>query len=551
MKPAQLAQRFRNRAPHVLIVLDGWGIGHHDEGDAIYQARTPNLTRLFGTHAHSQILTHGPYVGLPSMKDLGGSEVGHVTMGAGHILPQGTTRIKRLIDSGEFFQGATLNRLVDQCVAKGSALHLLGLLSDGNIHSHISHFEAVIRHAVARGVRRLYVHALLDGRDVPYQSALDYVEPLEADLDKIGREHPGYDYAIASGGGREVLTMDRDTNWEKVRLGWEVHVRGTAGEGFPTAAAAVKELRRRTPDAVDQDLPAFRVVRDGKAIGPMRDGDAAICMNFRADRAIEFSRAMVEDVFPHFDRGPRPDVLYAGMTTYDEDTGLPPLTLVAAGGVKNPFGKRVLEWGLDQFRLAETQKYAHVTFFYNGGYRQPLDPKHEEYALIPSDKIDSFAKAPVMKAREIGQKARELILSRRFGFGLINFANADMVGHTGNIAAAIQGVEAVDQALGTIIAAVAQAGGTCLVTADHGNADEMISLNPTTGRREPNTRHTLNPVPVVLFDPAYRVGDYALKACDAEKPNTLSMLAATHSILLGREPDSDLDDSLFDLNFKP
>jgi len=551
LNPAQLAERFRNRSPHVLIVLDGWGIGHHDEGDAIALARTPHMKRLFQTYPHSRILAHGSYVGLPTDKDIGGSEVGHLTMGAGRILPQGATRIKHMIESGEFFKAPVLNQLLDRCVANGTTLHLLGLLSDGNIHSHISHFYAVMRHAVARGVKRLYLHALLDGRDVPYQSALDYVEPMEAECEKIRAEHPGYDYAIASGGGREVLTMDRDTNWAKVELGWRVHVQAAAGEPFPSAAAAVRELRRRAPNGVDQDLPPFRVVRDGNPLGPMRDGDAAIFMNFRADRAIEFSQAMLLDDFPHFERAPRPDVLYAGMMTYDEDTGLPPLTLAAAGGVKHPFGKRVLEWGFDQFRLAETQKYAHVTFFYNGGYRQPLDPKHEDYVLIPSDRLPSFAQAPAMKAREIGQKARALILSGRYRFGLINFANADMLGHTGDIAAAIRGIEAVDQALGEVVAALAQVGGTCLITADHGNADEMISLNPKTGKREPNTRHSLNPVPVVLVDPLFEAGDYALKPPDPDKPNTLSMIAATNSILLGRVPDSDIDDSLFALNAKP
>jgi 2,3-bisphosphoglycerate-independent phosphoglycerate mutase len=548
LNPAQLAGRFSKRYPHVTIVLDGWGIGHHDEGDATFQARTPNLTRLLTAYPSSRILTHGPFVGLPSATDIGGSEVGHLTMGAGKILPQGATRIKQLIDSGDFSKLPALNQLVDRCLAKDAALHLIGLLSDGNVHSHITHFEAVIRHAESRGVKRVYIHALLDGRDVPYQSALDYVEPLEAELNRIRSRHPGFDYAIASGGGREVLTMDRDTNWEKVQLGWQVHVHASAGEPFPSAAAAVTELRRRMPDSADQDLPPFRVVRGGKPVGAMRDGDSAIFMNFRADRAIEFSRAMVEDAFPHFDRSPRPDVLYAGMMTYDEDTGLPPLTLVTAGGVKNPFGKRVLEWGLEQFRLAETQKYAHVTFFYNGGYRLPLDPAHEEYVLIPSDKVQSFARAPVMKAREIGLKARELILSRRFHFGLINFANADMVGHTGDLAAAILAVEAVDAALGVIVSAIAQAGGTLLVTADHGNADEMISFNPKTGKREPNTRHTLNPVPVALFDPAFVPGAYALKPLLADRPNTLSRLAATQAILLGRVPDSDLDESLFDPN---
>jgi 2,3-bisphosphoglycerate-independent phosphoglycerate mutase len=250
---------------------------------------------------------------------------------------------------------------------------------------------------------------------------------------------------------------------------------------------------------------------------------------------------MVEDDFPFFDRGRRPDVMYAGMMVYDEDTNLPPRRLMGPSKVAEPFGKRILELGLMQFRLAETQKYAHVTFFFNGGYREPLDPKRETYRLIPSDKIDSFAKAPLMKAREIGGQAVEFIRGGQYDFGLINFANTDMVGHTGDLAAAIRAAEAVDEALGRIVAAIEQAKGFLVITADHGNADEMISLNPKTGRREPNTRHSLNPVPVILVDPLYRPGDYRILD-GAGKPLTLSRVAATNYLLLGRRPPDDIDD---------
>ncbi len=546
MKLADLTALFKGRAPLLWIVLDGWGLGAHDEGDAIYQARKPSIDGLAAAFAQTRLFTHGLYVGLPAPKDIGGSEVGHITMGAGRIIAQGPTRIKEALDSGEFFEGEVLNRLVENCLHKDTPLHLLGLLSDGNVHSHIEHFYRVIDFAARRGVRRLYVHALLDGRDVPFQSALDYVEPMEARLAAISRAHAGWDYAIASGGGREVITMDRDTNWHKVQRGWETHVLGRCEHPFPSAAVAVRELRRRQPDAIDQDLPPFVIVRDGAPVGPIRDGHALIFMNFRGDRAIEFSQAMVRDDFAGFVREGRPDVLFAGMMTYDEDTHLPPLTLMAPGGVKRPFGRRILELGLDQFRLAETQKYAHVTFFFNGGYREPLDRKKEDYVLIDSDKVDSFATAPAMKAREIGAKARELIRSGRFQFGLINFANADMVGHTGNLAAAVQAVQAVDRALAVIFAALAEAGGVAIVTADHGNADEMISLNPHTGKREINTRHSLNPVPLYLFDPNFQ-GQYRLRPCSEERPLTLANLAATAYVLLGRTPPDDLAPPLFEL----
>ena len=545
MRINKLAERFQGRGPLLNIVLDGWGIGAHDEGDAIFLASTPQIDFLTSRFPHTAIQAHGPHVGLPSFKDIGGSEVGHVTMGAGRIFPQGPTRIKEMIDSGTFFEASALNLLIDNCVQRPSALHLIGLLSDGNVHSHMDHFYAVIDHAVKRGVLRLYVHALLDGRDVPYQSALSYLEPMEAKLASIRREYPGRDYAIASGGGREVITMDRDQIWEKVRLGWEVHVRGREGHPVASAAEAIAAARAHNPDMVDQDLPPFIVVRGGESVAPIVDGDSVIFMNFRGDRAIEFSRAMVEDNFTGFDRGRRPEVAYAGMMVYDEDTNLPPLRIVGATHVKDPFGKRILELGLRQFRLAESQKYAHVTFFYNGGYREPLDPDRELYHLIPSDKVNSFAAVPAMKAAQIADKACALIRGGEFQFGLINFANADMVGHTGDIAATMLGVEAIDHALGHILDALRETGGLAIITADHGNADEMISNNPQTQRREPNTRHSLNPVPLILFDPIYGApGDYRL-IDGGDTPLTLSRIAATNYILMGRTPPDDIDPPLF------
>jgi 2,3-bisphosphoglycerate-independent phosphoglycerate mutase len=547
MKLADLTGHFKGRAPLLLIVLDGWGIGAHDEGDAIYHARKPTVDSLGLTFAQTHLFTHGPYVGLPAPFDIGGSEVGHMTMGAGNILPQGPTRIKRMMDSGEFFRTEALNDLIDNCLAKDTPLHLLGLLSDGSVHSHIGHFHRIIDFAVERGVRRLFVHALLDGRDVPYQSALDYVEPLEARLDEITAERDGWCYAIASGGGREVITMDRDQVWEKVRRGWEVHVLGRCENTFPCAADAIRALRGHSPDLIDQDLPPFVVTRDGRPVGPIEDGAALIFMNFRGDRAIEFTRAMVVDDFDGFEREGRPHIMFASMMTYDEDTHMPPVTLMTPASVARPFGRRILELGLEQFRLAETQKYAHVTFFFNGGYREPLDADKEQYVLIPSHRVNSFAEVPAMKAREIGQRAVALILSGRFRFGLINFANADMVGHTGNLAAAVQAVQAVDAALATIFEALARVGGLALVTADHGNAEQMISDNPKTGKREINTRHSLNPVPLYLFDADYR-GEYRLRSCDPEHPLTLANLAATMFILLGLPVPDDIEPPLFVLD---
>jgi 2,3-bisphosphoglycerate-independent phosphoglycerate mutase len=530
----ELQERFRPRPIHLLIVLDGFGLGTVPEWDAIRAAKAPTFHHLFSDLPHTRLMTYGRYVGLPADKDLGGSEVGHQTMGAGRILDQGPTRINRAIADGSFFQSPALVDLVERCVRNGSALHLLGLLSDGNIHSHIDHFVAIVRFAHEKGVRRLYVHALLDGRDVGIQSALTYTDRIEALFAEINKSGDR-DYRIASGGGRETITMDRDHNWDKVRLGWDAHVHGVAPETFGSAREAIETFRARTKGIVDQDLPPFVVVRDGRPVGPMADGDSVIMVNFRGDRAIQISRAFVEKGFSEFDRGAVPDVAYAGMMTYDEDTNLPPLRIMGPAKVEDPFGKRILELGMRQFRLAETQKFAHVTFFFNGGYREPLDPKMEDYVLIPSDKGISFDQRPAMKAPEIAAKAEALIRAGQHRFGLINFANTDMVGHTGNFKAAVAATEAVDAALGRIVAALREVGGTALITADHGNADEML-VRGDTGEVEVSTRHSLNPVPAILYDPAFD-GTFGLRPVTpdlsiADTPG-LSHVTATNLIMLG------------------
>jgi len=537
----EIQERFRPRPVHLLIVLDGFGLGTVPEWDAIRAADTPTFDHLFSDLPHTRLMTYGRYVGLPADKDLGGSEVGHMTMGAGRILDQGPTRINRAIADGSFFTSPVLVELVERCVRGKTALHLLGLLSDGNIHSHIDHFAAIIRFAHQKGVPRLYVHALLDGRDVGIQSALDYTDRIEALCAEINQAG-GRDYRIASGGGRETITMDRDGDWEKVHIGWEAHVHGVAPEAFGSARAAIESFRARQKGIVDQDLPPFVIVDHGKPVGPMGDGDSVIMVNFRGDRAAQIARAFVEPGFHAFDRGRVPDLAFAGMMTYDEDTNLPPRRIMGPAKVDGPFGKRILELGMRQFRLAETQKFAHVTFFFNGGYRQPLDPKMEDYVLIPSDRGISFDQRPAMKAPEIAAKAEALIRAGKHRFGLINFANTDMVGHTGNFKAAVAATEAVDAALGRIVAALKAVGGTALITADHGNADEMC-VRGAKGEVEISTRHSLNPVPAIVYDPAFD-GGFALRApapdqSIADTPG-LSHVTATNLLLLGQPVPEDM-----------
>jgi len=538
-----LQQYFSGRGPLIHVVLDGWGVGAADETNAVNRANLPVMSRLIRGCPYTQLWTHGKYVGLPNEKDMGGSEVGHMTMGAGMVMEQGPTLIQNLLQSGEFFENPVLSRIIQNCVERDTPLHLLGLLSNGNIHSHVDHTEAIIRHAFQSGIRRCYLHALLDGRDVGVQSALDFTEPFEKLFSELKGQRPRIDYAFASGGGREVITMDRDNNWEKIETGWKIHVQGQSENQFPSIRDAIEHFRKQNPEIIDQDIPGFVIIRKGEAVGRIEDQHALIFTNFRGDRATEFSQAVLADDFPYFERYRCPEVLFAGMTQYDQDNQIPPDYLVGTPVVEEPFGKRILELGLKQFRLSETQKFAHVTFFFNGGYREPLDPLQENYHFIASDKIPSFAERPAMKAPGISKKAVEFINSGEYQYGLINFANADMVGHTGDFQATVRAVEAVDAALDNIVRAIDAVNGLLVITADHGNADEMLISNQN-GTLEISTKHSLNPVPFLIYDPLYN-GDYRLKPFGQDYNNNLSNIAATNFLLLGQAVPDDLAPSLF------
>ncbi len=538
-----LQQYFSGRGPLIHVVLDGWGVGAADETNAVNRANLPVMSRLIRGCPYTQLWTHGKYVGLPNEKDMGGSEVGHMTMGAGMVMEQGPTLIQNLLQSGEFFENPVLSRIIQNCVERDTPLHLLGLLSNGNIHSHVDHTEAIIRHAFQSGIRRCYLHALLDGRDVGVQSALDFTEPFEKLFSELKGQRLGIDYAFASGGGREVITMDRDNNWGKIETGWKIHVQGQSENQFPSIRDAIEHFRKQNPEIIDQDIPGFVIIRNGEAVGRIEDQHALIFTNFRGDRATEFSQAVLADEFSYFERYRCPEVLFAGMTQYDQDNQIPPDYLVGTPVVEEPFGKRILELGLKQFRLSETQKFAHVTFFYNGGYREPLDPLQENYHFIASDKIPSFAERPAMKAPGISKKAVEFINSGEYQYGLINFANADMVGHTGDFQATVQAVEAADAALDNIVRAIDAVNGLLVITADHGNADEMLISNQN-GTLEISTKHSLNPVPFLIYDPIYN-GDYQLKPFGQDYNNNLSNIAATNFLLLGQAVPGDLAPSLF------
>ncbi len=517
--------------PVVIAVLDGVGIGRRDEGDAVHLARTPVLDRLLAEHSDLLLRAHGTAVGMPSDKDMGNSEVGHNALGSGRVFDQGAKLVDAAIASGSLFAGETWQAVVDRTRA-GGALHLIGLLSDGNVHSHIDHLLALIREADRAGIVALHVHPLLDGRDVGETSALEYVEPLEQVLRGID-DRPGRSYRIASGGGRMQVTMDRyEADWSIVERGWRAHVLGDA-RTFPDTHAAIETFRAETPGIADQVLPPFVIADADGPVGPIRDGDAVVFFNFRGDRALEISRAFEQDDLPHFDRERRPDVLYAGMMEYDGDLHLPSRYLVSPPAIDRTLGEYLCHNGVSQLAISETQKYGHVTYFWNGNRSGLLDPASgrfadvpaepletefyagrlrrselETYIEVPSDRL-SFELRPWMKAAEVTDALLDQLRTGRHRLARVNYANGDMVGHTGDLHAAIVAMEVVDRSLGRLLDAVRELDGLALVTADHGNADEMIMrdkrsgalVQDASGRFKPKTSHTLSPVPLVLFDP--------------------------------------------------
>jgi 2,3-bisphosphoglycerate-independent phosphoglycerate mutase len=483
-----------SRKPVTLVIMDGVGIGSGGPEDAVANAHTPNLDILREKHPNILLTAHGVAVGLPSDADMGNSEVGHNAMGAGAIYDQGAKLVQNaLIKSDAAFQSPVWEALVT-----AKTLHLIGLVSDGNVHSHIDHLLAIIAAAKKSNVQCLRIHALTDGRDVAPRSALTWINPLEALL--ATHQAAGRDYAIASGGGRMVITMDRyNADWEMVSRGWQTHVLGKAAY---TARSMSEEIKRQyAGDARinDQTLEPFVIVNErDEPIGPVNDGDSVLLFNFRGDRAMEICRAFEDPTLDTFDRIRHPKVTFAGMMLYDGDAMIPNQYLVTPPKISNTVSENLAKAGKRSIAIAETQKYGHVTYFFNGNRAVPTDPSLEHGIEIPSDNI-SFDRRPVMKAVEVAQATKEAIESANYDHIRVNFANGDMVGHTGDFIAAVAAVEAVDRALGVLIAATDTVGGILLVTADHGNADEMYVEKA--GERIPRTSHTLSPVPFCLYDP--------------------------------------------------
>lgn len=498
------------KRPVVCVVMDGIGFSKTGIGDAVTMANTPTLDKLFETCPYTRLQAHGMAVGLPGDDDMGNSEVGHNALGCGQIYSQGAKLVNESIESGKLYGSDVWKKIVNNCAEKSSTLHFIGLLSDGNVHSNVSHLFAMLKQAKSEGVKKARVHILLDGRDVPATSALVYVSQLEEVLASLN--DADFDGRIASGGGRMKVTMDRyKADWAMVERGWNTHVKGE-GRQFASATEAIEAFRAEAEGIIDQDLPAFVIAENGEPVGKIVDSDAVILFNFRGDRAIEISMAFDNEEFTEFDRGARPDVIYAGMLQYDGDLDLPKNYLVNPPEIKDTLSELLVANGLNQYAVSETQKYGHVTYFWNGNRSGKTSEELETFEEIPSDNV-SFDERPWMKSAEVTDCMIAALRSGKYDFLRCNYPNGDMVGHTGSLEASIVAVEAVDLGLARLIKVVDEVGAILLVTADHGNADEMLEKNKK-GVLQVRTAHSLNPVPFIIYDPqqerVIKEGEYGL-----------------------------------------
>ena len=506
------------KKPIVLIIMDGVGRGDGGSGDAVKQAKTPTLDRLRATCPHNWLKAHGTAVGLPSDDDMGNSEVGHNALGCGQIYSQGAKLVNESIENGALFASDTWKELSANAKQDSRALHFLGLLSDGNVHSNISHLIAMLKKAREMGLKKVYCHILLDGRDVPATSALEYVDQLEAVLASLSdAEH---EYKIASGGGRMVITMDRyEANWPMVEKGWRTHVQGE-GRQFASAKEAIETYRAENPGMIDQDLLPFVIAKDGQPVAKIANGDSVILFNFRGDRAQEISLAFDRKDFDHFDRGDYTGVKFAGMLEYDGDLKIPMHYLVEPPVIRNTLTEVLCKAGVHEYAVSETQKYGHVTYFWNGNRSGKVDESLEDYAEVPSDLIP-FEQAPAMKSVEITDLLVEAMASGKYQFLRCNYPNGDMVGHTGNYEATIIGVESVDLNLRRLMDACKKADYALMVMADHGNSDEMLDA-----KGNPKTSHSLARVPFAIYN-----GPEGVEIKDGDFG--LANVAATVAKLLG------------------
>ena len=533
--------------PILTIVMDGVGIAPEGAGNAVTSAYTPTLDMLMSKYPWVKLKAHGTAVGLPGDDDMGNSEVGHNALGSGQVFAQGAKLVSQSIENGKMFASDTWGTIVSNVKENNSTLHFIGLFSDGNVHSHIDHLKAMIEQAKREGISKVRIHILIDGRDVGETSALEYIDPFEAFLSSL--RDSSFDIKIASGGGRMVITMDRyEANWKMVEDGWKTHVLGE-GRQFASAKEAVETYRAELK-VIDQDLPPFVIAENGEPVGTINDGDSVIFYNFRGDRSIEISKAFDDKSFDKFDRKRYPNVVYAGMLEYDGDLHIPSRYLVNPPEITNTMGEYLSDTGISQLAISETQKYGHVTYFWNGNKSGKFDDALETYIEIPSDVVP-FEQRPWMKCAEITDKLIECLKSGKYACLRVNFPNGDMVGHTGNLLATRCSMEALDLQLKRLLDTLDSLGGVAVITADHGNADEMyevdkkgVAKTDKNGNYKAKTSHTLNPVPCIIYDNFY-ADKYTVKADNGEFG--LSNAAATVANLLGYEAPSMWDESLIEI----
>jgi 2,3-bisphosphoglycerate-independent phosphoglycerate mutase len=535
LKP--IAGHRRLSGPVVAIIMDGVGLGPENESNGVHAANTPILDELLKERLMMKLKAHGAAVGLPSEDDMGNSEVGHNALGAGRIFSQGVQLVNEAIRSGTAFSGKAWEE-VRRCAENNGTVHLIGLVSDGNVHSNIDQLYGLLEQCSVEEFKRVRVHTLLDGRDVGPRSALEYIRPLAEKLKQLSSD--GRDYRIASGGGRMVTTMDRyNSDWSVVERGWKAHVLGE-GRPFGSAEEAIEVYYSEDQGLMDQYMQSFVVVENDIPVGTIEDGDAVIFFNFRGDRAIEISRAFEEENFAEFDRVRSPKVFYAGIMQYDGDAQIPKNYLVEPPAIDNTLGEYLCATGISSYAISETQKFGHVTYFWNGNRTGYIDEKYEEYVEILSDKV-TFDERPWMKAAEITDKVIDAIGSGQYTFIRLNFANADMVGHTGFPASIRIAVETVDICLQRLLDAIREAGGIAIVTADHGNADCMWIKKDN--KIIPMVAHTLNPVPFIVQDFS-GLNDFVL--ADVKQPG-LANVAATICTLLGYQQPEEYEPALLQL----
>ena len=508
--------------PVVLIIMDGVGLSDRTEGNAVKQAHLETFSQIIQNHPTLELGAAGHYVGIPD-GDMGNSEVGHNAIGTGEIIAQNTKAVDEAILGGKAFKEPTWQNAIQNVKDNHSTLHFIGIFSDGGVHSDIRDLFKMMEQAHSEGIERIRVHALVDGRDTPPQSEPKYIQMFEQFVHGLGDP----DYRIASGGGRMYITADRyENDWPMVERGWRTHVLGE-GRQFPNATAAVEAYRAEDPDVQDQYMHEFVIVENGQPIGTINDGDSVIYFDFRADRAIQISMAFTYDDFPYFDRIRRPKVNYVGMMEYNNDTHVPALTLVPPISFKHSLPRFLSEKGIKQYAISETVKFGHITYYFEGNDSELL-PGETELEIQSDEDSELFVQRPWMKSAEITDNLLAALESKEYQFLRVNYPNGDMVGHFAELEPTIIALEAVDIALRRVIETVDKLGGITIVTADHGNAEELI--DETGG---PKTSHTTNKVLCTLVDNTENRDKYQLIDSDFGLAN----LTSTISLLLGLDPD--------------